>query len=51
VKPAPEVPAITHRQWVQWFEFSKVLGRLNALLSRCKLTFFLKTEFRHDAAR
>jgi hypothetical protein len=36
---------------VQWFEFSKVLGKLNALLSRCNLTLFLKTEFRHDAAR
>jgi hypothetical protein len=29
-QPAPKAPAITHRQWVQWFEFSKVLGRLNA---------------------
>jgi len=27
--PTPEAPAIMHRQWVQWFEFSKVLGRLN----------------------
>jgi hypothetical protein len=35
--PAPwlarKAPAITHRQPVQWFEFSKVLGRLNAVLS------------------
>ncbi|GME44108.1 hypothetical protein ACJ2_31110 [Pantoea sp. QMID2] len=29
-QPAPKAPAITHRQQVQWFEFSKVLGRLNA---------------------
>lgn len=32
--------ANTHLLYVQWFEFSKVLGRLSVALSRCILTVF-----------